>query len=91
MSTFTPENIGARKIALWVCSVVGLIFVGVLASKTAIGLFLFSMKNSVATILFLTLFTGVMHSFRMDLRIPAVALTVVSIAALIVLFFGGIR
>ena len=91
MTSFTPENIKARKIALWACSIIGFIFVIVLAAKAAISLFFFDARNPVAIILLLMLFTGIMHTFRKELRIPAIALSVVSIAALLFLFFGGMH
>ena len=91
MTSFTPENIKARKIALWACSIIGFIFVIVLATKVAISLFFFDARNPVAIILLLMLFTGIMHTFRKELRIPAIALSVVSIAALLFLFFGGMH
>ena len=91
MTSFTPENIKARKIALWTCSIIGFIFVIVLATKAAISLYFFNARNPVAIILLLMLFTGIMHTVRKELRIPAIALSVVSIAALLLLFFGGIH
>lgn len=91
MTSFTPENIKARKIALWACSIIGFIFVIVLATKAAISLYFFNARNPVAIILLLTLFTGIMHSIRKELRIPAIVLSVVSIAALLILFFGGLN
>jgi len=91
MTTYTPANIRARKIALWVCSIVGLMFVIALATKAAISLYFFNARNQVAIVVALMLFTGVMHALRKDLRIPAIALSVVSIAALFLLFFSGVH
>lgn len=91
MTSFTPENIKARKIALWVCSVIGFIFAIVLATKAPFSLYFFDARNPVAIILLLMLFTAIMHMFRKELRIPAIALSVVSITALLLLFFGGIH
>jgi hypothetical protein len=91
MISFTPENIKARKIALWACSIIGFIVVIVLATKAAISFYFFDARNPIAIILLLMLFTGIMHTIRKELRIPAIALSVVSIAALLLLFFGSIH
>ncbi len=89
MTSSTPENIKARKIALWTCSSIAFIFVIVFATKAAISLYFFDARNPIAIILLLTLLTGIMHTIRMELRIPAIALSVVSIVALLLLFFSG--
>ena len=89
MNSFTPENIKARKIALWVCSIIDFIFVIVLATKAPFSFYFFDARNPVAIILLLMFFTGIMHTLRKELRIPAIALSVVSIAALLLLFLGG--
>ena len=91
MTSFTPENIRARKIALLVCSILGLTFIFVLAIKATISIHLFEARIPIAVILLLMLFTGIMHTFRKELRIPAIALSVVSIAALFILLFGAIH
>ena len=91
MTSFTPENIKARKIALWICSILGFLIVIVLATKAAISLYIFDARNPVAILLFLMLFTGIMHAVRKELRIPAIALSIVSTAALLLLFLGGIH
>jgi hypothetical protein len=91
MTSFIPENIKVRKVALWGCSIVGFIFLIALATKAAISLYFFDARNPVAIILLLMLFTGIMHTIRKELRIPAITLSVVSIAALLILFFGGIH
>jgi uncharacterized membrane protein YhdT len=91
MTSFTPENIRARKIALWVCSVLGLIFIVVLAIKATTGMRPFEARIALAVILLLMLFTGIMHAFRKELRIPAIALATASNAALLILFFGAIH
>jgi len=91
LTSFTPENIKARKIALWACSIIGFIFVIVLATKTAISLYILDVRNPIAIILLLMLFTGIMHTIKKELRVPAIVLSVVSIAALLLLFFGGIH
>jgi hypothetical protein len=88
MPSFTPENIRARKIALWICSAFGLVVILVLTNRGAISARLYVVRNPIAIISILMLFTGIMHAPRKELRIPSVALSVVAMAVVLILFLA---
>jgi len=110
MTSYTPQNIKARKVALWICSSAGLIFDIILFLNSShgphgqpfqterwlrfretFGHHLFEARNPIAVILVLMLFTGLMHTFRKELRIPAIVLSLITLAALLFVFLGGIN
>ena len=108
MSSMTPSNIRARRIALWICSSVDLMLLMAFSITSGligpaaqgyrwqrflevIGRVLFQAGNPIAIILFLMLITGVMHAFKRELRVPAIALAIVSLLTLLLAFHGGIR
>ncbi len=59
--------------------------------QEALGGFWSQMRNPIAVILLLALLTGVMRAPRKEFRIPATALSMVSLVALLLIFFGGVR
>jgi len=59
--------------------------------QESFGRLIFESRNPIGIILLIMLFTGIMHAFRKELRIPAIILSIISLAALALAFNGGIR